>query len=381
MMNFLNRSIWQPHDVGHLRFWFGLIPALMLSATTSVGAAMVFTGDVPADFAGADFVIDSEQQDVGIPPGFPFTVSGWDIRALYFAYDSGSDTARFGLDFFGISGDADGDGDPNVSSSALTDSGGQDLVDLALSETIAILFDVDRDVAQGGNFEFVVGVPSGNSPNGPPLDCGEGPNAFSLSNCFGMFDVDNAALQGFATAGQVFFAKRPEAVARGPVPSANSPDFEFAIPQWSVLLAKSGILLNPCEPWSIDVRVFAGSFQDAGIGEDAFPDLNQVVTLNFSLPNPELCACVEDLNVCEDELAGSQVDSDGDGTPDIVDQCPQTVSSAGTDLLGCSQAQFCSQFSGKVLQALRCSVADWKNDEPLGARDCRFRHGTCIPRQ
>ena len=356
---------------------FALVLVLVLTAPTSASAVLVLTGDAPTDFAEANFVTDGAGPDVGIPPGFPFPFSGWDIRALYFYYDPGSDTASFGLDFFGVAGDADGDGDPNSSSAELRARGGEDLEGLAQTESIALLFDVNRDVAQGGNFDFVVGVPGGNSPNGEPLDCGAGQTTFNLSDCFGLFDVDHAALQGVFTARQAFFSKRPEAVVLGPVPSAGSPDFEFAIPQWSILLAKSGILLKPCDPWSIDVHIFAGSFQDDGVGEDVVPNNARVVTLNFPLPDPALCSCVEDLNVCEETLASSQADSDGDGTPDTIDQCPQTVASAGTDLLGCSHEQFCGQFGGR---GLRCMLADWKNDEPLGARDCRIRRRTCIPR-
>ena len=352
---------------------------LVVFSSVSFAAVIVLTGDAPTDFSGANFVSDS--QDVGVPPGLPSPISGWDIQALYFNYDPGSDTASFGLDFFGIAGDADGDGDPNGSSQGLMDKGGEDLPDLALTESIAILFDVNRDVINGGDFDFVVGVPGGDSPNGEPLDCGVGANAFNLSNCFGLYDVDNDALQqGGALGGQVFFARRPETVIPGPVPSAGSPDFEFAIPQWSLLLAKSGVAFEPCGPSSIDVRVFAGSFDDDGVGEDNVPNSAPVVTLNFPVPESALCSCREELDLCEEKLDSNATDSDGDGILDLIDQCPQTDSSASTDLLGCSQEQFCGTFSGRGLSALRCALADWKNDEPLGARDCRMWRKTCFPR-
>jgi len=104
---------------------------------------------------------------------------------------------------------------------------------------------------------------------------------------------------------------------------------------------------------------------------------------------PSPCVCQEDLantaaklNACEEELAGDRADTDGDGTPNDIDQCQKTPPSVATDLLGCSQEQFCGNFSGKDLRArLHCAAADWKNDEPVSARGCSMRHGTCIPRQ
>ncbi|MDX1411007.1 MAG: hypothetical protein R3351_02530 [Nitrospirales bacterium] len=380
MRHIPGRSDFHPSVINLSSFSLILFFLLVVFSSVPFAAVIVLTGDAPTDFAEGNSVTDDGGLDVGTPPGWPFSFSGWDIQALYFNYDPESDTASFGLDFFGIAGDADGDGNPNASSQALMDRGGLDLPDLALTESIAILFDVNRDVDDGGDFDFVVGVPSQDSPNGTPLDCGVGADAFNLSNCFGLYDVDNDALQGVASGGQVFFARRPETVIPGPVPSAGSPDFEFAIPQWSLLLAKSGVAFEPCGPSSIDVRVFAGSFQDDGVGEDNVPNNASIATLNFSVPESALCSCREELDLCEENLDSNQTDSDGDGVLDLVDQCPQTDVAAGTDLLGCSQKQFCGTFSGRGLSSLRCALADWKNDEPLGARDCRMWRKTCLPR-
>ncbi|MGB5831618.1 MAG: hypothetical protein WBG92_06460 [Thiohalocapsa sp.] len=379
-------------------------------------AETTFTGDAPTDFAGADFVIDgSGFFDVGVPFQVP-AASGWDINVLYFDYDRSTDTASFGLDFFGVAGDADGDGQQGSASDALAARGGQDLPNLADREGIAVGFDVDHD----GMFDFAVGVPALETV---PLNCGA---ALDFA-CFGLYDVDNQGIGEplptyVAPLIERFLARRPNAVIPGPMPNEAQPDLEFAIPGWTALLNESGVVLDPCEPWSIDVQAYAGSYDDDGIGEDYMPSSFgpgpllsfSMVALDFPVLDPDLCACQADpeacacrenpelcsceldldasqddlnacrtdLNACEESLSGHVGDSDADGTPDAMDQCPQTVSSAGTDLLGCSKTQFCANFGGKGWRArLYCEAADWKNDEPIAARDCHMRGNGCVPRE
>jgi hypothetical protein len=51
------------------------------------------------------------------------------------------------------------------------------------------------------------------------------------------------------------------------------------------------------------------------------------------------------------------------------------------DQEGCSLAEFCGGFD--VADSNRkspCNQADWNNDEPLGAEDCKARQGSCEPR-
>jgi len=356
--------------------------------TSSASAAVFFTGDAPADFPPANFVGDQvpvDQSDVGSSitgPDGRQLISGWDLRGLFFAYDPGTDTASFGLDFFGIAGDADGLDGPNTTSSQLQNFGGEDTADLAgsesiagLGESIAVFFDVDRD----GTLDFVAGVPAARSAGGEPVDCID----LDLNDCFGLFDLVSGDPSEPGAPFDRFAAKRPEVAILGAPPSAARPDFEFAIPNWSNLVSKSGIVLEPCGPWSIDVRVFAGSSADDGIGEDYLPQAG-VVTLNFPAPVAGLCSCEEDLAGAAEALQSCENragDSDSDGAPDPIDQCPGTGDSVGTDLLGCSQEQFCAKFGGRGWWArLNCKLADWQNDEPLWARDCHVRRGKCVPR-
>ncbi|HEY5743435.1 MAG TPA: hypothetical protein VIS99_12935, partial [Terrimicrobiaceae bacterium] len=132
------------------------LTTLGLIVATPTLRAISFTGDVETDFTGAVVVADSGGQDVGLPPGFSFPVSGWDMKDFRFIYDQNTNALYVGMNFFGIAGDADGDGDPSNSSAALITRGGQDNANLGGSEAILIHFDWNSD----GTFDIVAGVPN-----------------------------------------------------------------------------------------------------------------------------------------------------------------------------------------------------------------------------
>lgn len=79
-------------------------------------------------------------------------------------------------------------------------------------------------------------------------------------------------------------------------------------------------------------------------------------------------------------------DSDNDGIPDTNDKCPNTLERVFVDQNGCSQKEFCNQFScGDP-----CDLADWRNDEKSPTpNDCQTivedHEGKlspkCIPRE
>ena len=150
------------------------LSALFLILETSALRALSLTGNVETDFASPDAVVvadavnatGEETPDVGLPPAFPFPTSGWDIKDFRFFYDAEEDALYVGINFFGIAGDADGDGDPSSTSPALISRGGQDLASLASSEAIQIEFDWNSD----GVFDTIAGVPT-SAPATPLLDC------------------------------------------------------------------------------------------------------------------------------------------------------------------------------------------------------------------
>lgn len=80
-----------------------------------------------------------------------------------------------------------------------------------------------------------------------------------------------------------------------------------------------------------------------------------------------------DLLVDENAALREQLaDVDGDGVPDRSDLCPES-SGVAVDAVGCSHGQFCSRLAAPS----RCNNADWKNDEPLAARDCIWQRNAC----
>ncbi|MGJ8726106.1 MAG: hypothetical protein ACSHYB_16235 [Roseibacillus sp.] len=178
--------------------------------------------------------------DVGIPPGHP-NLSGWDFKTLTFVYSPISDKLVINIDFFGIAGDADGDGDPGVMTAS---SGGADVPDLGPGETITIAFDLNKD----GTETHVIGVPRSES-----LDT----NTLELR----IADILPGQAMGTNYGTDVVGGATARAAAN---PSEAQPDFKVTISGWS--------LLDTNDPSDFSFRVFSGSFVDAGFGEDNIPN-------------------------------------------------------------------------------------------------------------
>ena len=233
------------------------LSALFLMVAGSALDALSLTGNVETDFVSPEAVIvaDGATPDVGLPPAWPFATSGWDIKDFRFVYDAEKDVLYVGINFFGIAGDADGNGNPSGSSAELISRGGQDLADLASSEAIQILFDWNGD----GEFDTIAGVPTDANASAfsvaPYLSpAGEFP---AQSNRFG------APITGV---GQFIGAF-----------NVAAPDFEFRIPNASTLPGFDAAR-------GFEFQAFAGSFQDDGIGEDR---TEQPVHVDLPTPAPE----------------------------------------------------------------------------------------------
>src|SRR5690606_27649426 len=109
--------------------WFALAlaGAALLGATRPSGASTLqLTGDVEIDFpSDRDGVVTivnnpdangvASPRNVGQDSRLP-DITGWNIKDLRLAYDEQADRMFIGVNFFGVAGDADGDGNPGASS-------------------------------------------------------------------------------------------------------------------------------------------------------------------------------------------------------------------------------------------------------------------------
>jgi hypothetical protein len=201
----------------------------------------VFTGVVPTDFSGTDVVsVTDPLGDVSVPSfnAPPGTIPGWDMAGAHFELNRTTGTLAVGLDFFGIAGDADGNGIDGSTAPWLAANGGADYANLANSESICIAFDFD----QNGSYEVI----AGDSFFGTAGSIGV--YAFAASP-FGLSTSFGAPLP--ANSGAFFYA-----------PNVATPDFEIALTNVGTFedLSAQTVCFN--------FQVFAGANWDDGIGED-----------------------------------------------------------------------------------------------------------------
>jgi len=338
---------------------------LALMAASTVDAVVRLTGDAAVDFAdtsidprnnrprnfGVVRILDgnadfgAENPDVGVPQQLPpGTLSGWDIRAIFFQYDDIEDELLIGVDCYGVCGDADGDGDPGSASPELRALGGQDLPDLARGEGIALVLDFDLNVADVlpsfvpnllVPFDFVIGVPAGQPAEAvagatgdqvSTLPCTRGQtqnNLLNMANCLGVYEYqDTTAVniaRRFLRPAQIDGMNWPVRNAN-PNPSPARPDLEWVIGRITDLRARKGAAFTRSnrEPWTVLMQAFAGSFLDAGIGEDYLPSQTDFIEISFPCLELDLCdVCLGDSSTCLD-CAGIP---NGPNVYDVCDVC------------------------------------------------------------
>ncbi len=235
-------------------------------------AAPNFTGDAAADFTSPAVVkVDDPEADVGMPaPDFGDEArSGWDMKAVYLEYDPATDTLYVGIDCVVICGDADGDGDPNVTGPILGKPvsegglGGTDVANFGRGESFALLIDTNNDfTGTAGNFEVVVGVK----------------NSDDL-NAFGVYQYTGTIGNQLRDAG--WGARLPNVTALFAPPSATTPDLEFTIANFSTL---PGFPVG--QPvLAYQVHMAMGSIVDDGIGEDFAPNPRTPIVITAT-PTP-----------------------------------------------------------------------------------------------
>jgi hypothetical protein len=221
-----------------------------LTLAGSAWAQPAFTGDSGADFAGAGVMTVSAPDpvgDVGEPVACPMVHTGWDLQAVHWFYDRGSDTMYIGLDSVGILGDVDGNGDPDTIDPCVARLGGIDFPDFSGTEAFVIAFDIDRD----GVDDFAAGV-----------------DANTDITQFGVVRMTPGDPLPFAIS---LGSPRPLTVIAPTDTSPTWSDIEFAIGPMSAMTSEMGVPFNPLEdPGTLlfNYEVFVGSFLDDGIGED-----------------------------------------------------------------------------------------------------------------
>ena len=201
-------------------------PAAASSLTDSpgtlkpIGAAS--TGNVEVDFpAGAEGVITlvNPRYPTNDPESFIAANQlspGWSIKDIRLYYVPQLDEMHVGLNFFGVAGDADGNGDGGTVSAAAAALGARDLANLGGRESITVGFDFDNN----GRPDIVAGVPGDKSTAGPGID------GFSVAP-FSNTGVGLAYSYGSPLTDHIAGLRFD--------PSAANPDFEFLIKNFSKL--------------------------------------------------------------------------------------------------------------------------------------------------
>lgn len=236
----MRRGGWNPWTIA------GLV-ALAMVPRAAEGGALRLTGDVERDFpntpgSGVVTIVDNPGADGQSSPGDVAQnrdlagVTGWNIKDLRLAYDAEGGSMFVGLNFFGIAGDADGNGDPGAASS------GVDEANLGGLESITVAIDTNLD----GTPDVVAGVPAGK-----PMT-GNGTDHFKVA-------AYRASSMGLGFSYGEALAEHAGALAFSP--SAEHPDFQFTIGNFLQLPG-----LDPAQGFI--VSAFAGTSADVVAGED-----------------------------------------------------------------------------------------------------------------
>lgn len=268
-----------------------LIAGSLFSATSQ--AAITFTGNVDNDFSDSQNCYEDDL-DVGIVSGAGVTKTGWDVERLCFFYDGATETLYVGVKAHdnAIFGDADGDGDPSSSSA----TGILDLADLSGTESFVISMDLDGDSESDGFTVATVDVLLGVSDSG------------SLSN-IGVYEPGNSYT--LSNPNSDFGSKLPLTVTIFTSPSAAAPDLEFQVEGFNA--TNLGVVELADKPY---IQFFAGSTDDAGIGDDFLPTVGEGESYPVYDGDED---GLDDWEEIEEGTLPGDSDSDDDGIEDGVE--------------------------------------------------------------
>lgn len=256
-------------------FRWALAAAAMLGARPAWADPIQFTGDVEKDFVvapgnGVTRLVDSPLPDGSpdpnhVPQAAWMTsqglTTGWSMKDVRLKYDKATDTMAVGVNFFGVAGDADGNGDPGVADSRMQAVGGQDPAHLGGRKSITVGFDLNNS----GTPQIVAGVSADKSKAGPGLD------GFTVAT---FKDTGMGLAYNYGTT----LANNLGGLAFDP--SKAQPDFEFSIKNFSTLPGFDAAK-------GFNLSVFAGSPDDVVAGEDAFSNRHVSIPAAQTVSTPE----------------------------------------------------------------------------------------------
>ena len=285
-------------------------------------AAILFSGNVANDFPGGACMSDTSVPDVGLPSDFPSSqISGFDIKAVCYSYDTSNDTLYVGLQTYNdangqavIFGDADGDGNASSPSTTLVDLLGNDLADLGGGEYVTVAIDLNKDNTP----DLVAGVNNTTSLSGFQAVAG---NASPDNNPFlaPLARFYGAAIAGVSATVPFF-------------PSSTKPHLEFSISGISNVNGYASLdFANPDS--SFRFYVSAGSIDDDGIAEDYFP--NSATAMSQAKLMKAVAFKDVDGDTINDFL---DTDNDNDGICDLIEKNLVSYDTNGNCILSASEA-------------------------------------------
>lgn len=227
---------------------------ILTSGQHSRADVIDFTGNVADDFPTSAISGSIPGQPGSIAEASYIIQNGWTtgflVESVRFSYDQKTDTMFVGVQTFSIAGDADGNGNPGVTSSQMAIAGGVNYAHFGGDKSLTLAF-ANATITGGiANPSFVAGIPAdkavGDSRN---------PNEFTVATY-------NDTKRGLAYSYGTILNDHVGQLAVDP--SASQPNFEFALTHFSKIPG-----FNPAQGFY--VSLFMGSQRAIVVGKENLP--------------------------------------------------------------------------------------------------------------